>query len=232
MTSSFQFFPCPWCVHCGSRQEEHASAVVWYTETSVTLSKCGVCGEQRDPFVELEFPLISLDLALHRVPAFRHVIGNRRMNLPNWLRYSSVLVIVEYISGIWVDESDPGWSEAALYVLPTVLGFGASFALFYLACVACLGVHDHELQKCIVRAFLVSKFPSLLLPIAIAWSYSSDFYSIIAVYSFTCSIAAACALPGMQGSVLRPLVVAVSAMAPVLVRANVAKSIGLQTDDL
>ena len=215
----FQFYPCPRCVHCGAEQEKGASAVIWYTKSSVSLTKCIVCNERRDPFVELDFPVISLELMLHRVPAFRHIICNRRVNISNWMRYASVIMIVEYTSSLWVDDLDPGWREAVTTLGATILTLASSLVLFSLtATLIASPANLREFIECTLRAYLVSRFPSLILLIAIAWAYPSNFYHVIAIYAFTCNIAAANALPDMDKPDWKCILVATSSACPLIIR--------------
>lgn len=47
------------------------------THASVKLTRCTKCGNDVDPFVEREALLVSFDLILHRIAAYRHTLFNR-----------------------------------------------------------------------------------------------------------------------------------------------------------
>jgi len=61
------------CVECGVKAPV---AYRWYTDLAVKLVQCESCGENVDKYVEFDGVLVSLDVLLHRKPAFRHVIFN------------------------------------------------------------------------------------------------------------------------------------------------------------
>jgi len=61
------------CVECGVKAPV---AYRWYTEVAVKLVQCENCGENVDKYVEFDGVLVSLDVLLHRKPAFRHVLFN------------------------------------------------------------------------------------------------------------------------------------------------------------
>jgi len=61
------------CVECGVKAPV---AYRWYTESAVKLVQCENCGENVDKYVEFDGVLVSLDVLLHRKPAFRHVLFN------------------------------------------------------------------------------------------------------------------------------------------------------------
>mmetsp|Transcript_16261 Transcript_16261/g.35362 ORF Transcript_16261/g.35362 Transcript_16261/m.35362 type:complete len:364 (-) Transcript_16261:1767-2858(-) len=50
---------------------------LYLTHASVKLTRCANCGNDVDPFVEREALLVSFDLILHRIAAYRHALFNR-----------------------------------------------------------------------------------------------------------------------------------------------------------
>ena len=47
------------------------------TRSALKLTRCQTCGLDVDPYVEREELLVSFDLILHRIAAYRHVLFNR-----------------------------------------------------------------------------------------------------------------------------------------------------------
>ena len=167
----------------------------------MTLAKCKSCGVRLDPFVELEFPLIALELMLHRVPAFRHVLCNRVLEVSIWLRFALVINLIEVLAHFWITRKDPTLDEVVVHLTQSLIVFTSSLMCFC-TCVTLLSSKPFaslatfvERTGCQMRALILSRFPSLLLVVAMAWWYPSDFYPVIALYTFSTSIAAARALP-------------------------------------
>jgi len=65
------------CVECGVKAPV---AYRWYTDLAVKLVQCENCGQNVDKYVEFDGVLVSLDVLLHRKPAFRHVIFNAQFD--------------------------------------------------------------------------------------------------------------------------------------------------------
>ena len=59
------------CVECGAAVP---CAYVVYGEGNVRLTVCTACGSVADRYVELEGVLVFIDVVLHRVPAYRHLL--------------------------------------------------------------------------------------------------------------------------------------------------------------
>jgi hypothetical protein len=211
-------YPCACCVNCGAEQEPDTSSLVWLSDTSVTLAKCRVCHERLDPFVELEFPLIALELMLHRVPAFRHVICNRQLGMSIWIRFALVINFIEVLAHFWITRRDPTPQEVVRHLVASLLVFIASCTSFSLVSSLFLRKEmSKDLVLCELRALILSRFPSVLLVIAMAWWFPSDFYPVIALYTFTASLAAARALPDVD-SLLKAGLIAFFGVAPRLAR--------------
>jgi len=211
-------FPCRICVVCGTEQEPGTSSVIWYSDTSVSLATCKTCWEHLDPFVELEFQLIALDLMLHRVMAFRHVLCNRTYNLSIWMRFAIVINVIEVLAHFWVARRDPTFEEIFYDLAETTVIFGLSM-LCFCSSVSLMSRENNtwEHWSTRMRAFILSRFPSLLFVIAMAWWFPGDFYPVIALYSFSTSVAAARALPEVD-TIWMAIFVAVCGAVPRLAR--------------
>lgn len=210
-----RLYRCRICVNCGESQDEGTLSIIYYSEASVSLAKCKYCNLRLDPYVEYEFLLVVFDLMLHRLPAFRHVICNMPLNVLKWLRFTIVINLIEVLSQLWLSNIDPGHEHLPQYLLKSFLTFLASFILFIGSITLYLRKFDTEIIEYSLRSFILSRFPSVLLVIGICWSYSSDFYFVIMVYSFTISMAAAIVIPGIGKSWIAALI-AFNGVLPVL----------------
>ncbi|CAN0092510.1 unnamed protein product [Laminaria digitata] len=63
------------CVECG---RPVARLFREYNKGSIRLGRCSYCCSVADKYVECEFVLIAIDLALHRIQAYRHLLFNRK----------------------------------------------------------------------------------------------------------------------------------------------------------
>ncbi|CAM9641939.1 unnamed protein product [Discosporangium mesarthrocarpum] len=67
-------FRSPICVECGRPVE---LLFRQYTKGSIRLGRCSACSAVADKYIEYEFVLVAIDLTLHRIQAYRHVLFNR-----------------------------------------------------------------------------------------------------------------------------------------------------------
>ncbi|KAJ1702736.1 hypothetical protein LUZ63_002515 [Rhynchospora breviuscula] len=63
----------PRCVGCGSPVQR---LYVQYSPGNIRLMKCDKCKAVADPYIECEFMIILIDLILHKVEAYRHLLFN------------------------------------------------------------------------------------------------------------------------------------------------------------
>ncbi|CAM9211579.1 unnamed protein product [Scytosiphon promiscuus] len=63
------------CVECG---RPVALLFREYNKGNIRLGRCSYCRSVADKYIECEFVLIAIDLALHRVQAYRHLLFNMR----------------------------------------------------------------------------------------------------------------------------------------------------------
>ena len=64
------------CVECG-----HDVKALYreFSKGNIRLAHCEFCGELADKYVELDAHIVFIDLVLHRVQAYRHVLYNRQI---------------------------------------------------------------------------------------------------------------------------------------------------------
>ena len=77
---------------------------------------------------------------------------------------------------------------------------------------------DKETTALEMRALVLSRFPSVLLVIAMAWWFPSNFYAVIALYTTSTSFAAVRSLPGIESNT-QAAFVAICAAIPRVVKA-------------
>jgi hypothetical protein len=73
------------CTACGAACQQ---TVKDFGQGSFSLMRCSECGDVCDKFVEFELTLVVIELILHRVGAYRHVLFNRLApdSASHWLR--------------------------------------------------------------------------------------------------------------------------------------------------
>lgn len=59
---------------CG---ENIKALYIEYSENNLRLTRCPKCGHVTDKYIEYELLLVLIDIILHRIPAFRHLLFNR-----------------------------------------------------------------------------------------------------------------------------------------------------------
>ena len=138
------------CLSCGSPSPDfyrllsangQPDAAKKNTTTSRTanlqLTECQTCGAVVDPYMELEWLLVGLNLILLRQEAYRHVYWNRLQELPSPfqleprdVRTCLSLVVLVVMTARWPPGSFSTWSVDAL---PYLLLIGISCVLYVLA---------------------------------------------------------------------------------------------------
>jgi len=72
----FSNFPRMICVECGN---DVKALYREYSKGNIRLAHCPHCSSIADKYVELEAHIVFIDLILHRVQAYRHVLFNRQI---------------------------------------------------------------------------------------------------------------------------------------------------------
>ncbi|VDO28742.1 unnamed protein product [Heligmosomoides polygyrus] len=68
------------CVNC---MEPAVSLYQRYSEGVIRLSDCKGCGEVVDKYVEYDTMLVVIDLIIHNISAYRHLLYNMRIQVWN-----------------------------------------------------------------------------------------------------------------------------------------------------
>jgi hypothetical protein len=178
------------CVHCGTFQHPGTSPLTFYSATTFNLSKCKTCSHTLDPFVEFQFSLIALELMLHRVPAFRHLISNKTVSFDQWMRFTLVCTNIETLSQIWRNQRELTSSEF-IFTFSQTSFINALCFLSFSTCASVLLPKPID-QGMIFRSWTVGRFPVLILVIALAWGYNpEEFFWGISVYCFSITLSCA-----------------------------------------
>jgi len=103
------------CVECG--EGPVASLYVEYSAQNVKLSRCRVCNEVADKYIEYDAVLVLIDVVLHRKEAYRHYLWNLKKH---WVQHSlGALFLAVVASGSIVKAACLGLlsadADAALY---------------------------------------------------------------------------------------------------------------------
>jgi hypothetical protein len=207
--------PC-YCVHCSTLNP--FGAIIRFSDASVALTRCSICNQYVDPYVELETVLICLDLCLHRMPAYRHVILNRSLDTSYLVRFSLLTLVVDSNATAWVLNS---WSPQ-IYFGTACIGFISSTWIGWLLLknnqsipLITITTTTSNTNLIICRALLLSRFPSVILfTIASAWEYSSMFQNLIGLLSFTVLIASLHTFQSLQKSILVASIVSIIRILP------------------
>ena len=69
------------------------SLYIEYSESNLRLTRCPECGQVTDKYIEYELLLVLIDIVLHRMPAFRHLLFNRYNRLIT--RVSHHIIIIQ-----------------------------------------------------------------------------------------------------------------------------------------
>lgn len=88
------------CVYCGAPVEELYRS---YGE-SVSLCRCSACRCEADPYVERDWTMVALDVALLKTPVLRHVLRNETVTRERVMRLVAWLVLLDtFVRGRNVD---------------------------------------------------------------------------------------------------------------------------------
>eukprot|EP01080_Neovahlkampfia_damariscottae_P002471 gene2471-3180_t len=60
------------CIECGTETDSLSNEI----KNEIRLNICKNCNQYVDKYIEYEFIIIFIDLLLHKIPAYRHIIYN------------------------------------------------------------------------------------------------------------------------------------------------------------
>lgn len=141
-----------------------------------------------DKYVEYDGVLVALDVVLHRVAAYRHVLFNSgaRVGRLFGARHARLLLVYALLDA-WLKSSAGAapFAPALAVAVAELLAFGAG-TLFAVACALTVRVSLAEVAATLVLASFGRCF--LLLPMV--WRYDAPVLALFDVFVLTSSIAA------------------------------------------
>ncbi|MES1912415.1 MAG: hypothetical protein MHM6MM_004694 [Cercozoa sp. M6MM] len=173
----------PVCVECG---EEVVRTYRQYAgQNNVRLSRCQTCGHVADKYVEYETLLVALDVLLHRVQAFRHVLLNRQnARLTPFLQLALVAALASAASK---------WHIYRHWCVPLALTEMLLFVAGVLVGTYALHKRRKQHAKLALSASLLAQSPKLLLLMPHVWHFNrdgADLAVVVYAFSFTCAVTA------------------------------------------
>lgn len=152
------------CVHCGSEVERLYKS---YGPGTISLMKCDACGAIADPYVEYDWVLVYLELALLKLAMFRHVLCNEEVSFPRIARLSLLILMLELFS-----QSEPLDPDAPFEMIGAsvnvVLRYGVQVCIMY-----ALFWRRIRRWDALLMAFLIgSIIPKCLYAMSMVWDYA------------------------------------------------------------
>lgn len=152
------------CIECG---DNAAAQFRRFSETVVKLEQCESCGENVDKYVEFDGVLVSLDVLLHRKPAFRHVLFNRDFNA-HWKLGIVFLICTSYTrwssSRIIYGEDGVSSNLPAAHQLDALLLYAMELKFYLMFLLSALDLFVFILStSCLSRIF--SAHPKVPFPV-------------------------------------------------------------------
>lgn len=157
------------CVECGEVVE---SLYVEFSEGNIRLTRCSMCSNVADKYIEYELILVLIDIILHRRPAFRHLLFNRQdfaraMNSIKWTFIGTVLVnsmLKFIILHEHIYSTMPAWLVFGHLILSSVLehGISSSIIIWVVCCYRDYQTLDGGQNKFLRKLYFSIAFPEYL----------------------------------------------------------------------
>uniref|UniRef100_A0A6A7G8X0 Protein ARV n=1 Tax=Hirondellea gigas TaxID=1518452 RepID=A0A6A7G8X0_9CRUS len=200
------------CVECGSAVNHVYRD---YGKGNVRLTRCQICHEYADKYIEYEFMLVLLDLILHRHQVYRHLLFNRIDYHESGVDVTLLKLIPAFICfdaylkwfrlAKYYDESFDSASLATVSSFSskpydyhfTLLGCAAlEFLLFVLGILMIARLTQRKVDthfvkyNYLVMAILISTFGRLLIVLMMIWDYDVNFGRVVNIFILTSNITA------------------------------------------
>ncbi len=144
-----------------------------YGPGNVSLAKCNVCGQVADPYVEQDWVMQALDLALLKGPLLRHMLCNDSFGAFRTVRAGSFFLLIETFVRVHrrsllenvgaAQVAEVIWWSVVLRLLLTV---AVTYALF------CITNHSTKYGAGVLAALLVGSIVPLCLDaLSLVWDY-------------------------------------------------------------
>ncbi|KAJ3670016.1 hypothetical protein LUZ60_010340 [Juncus effusus] len=179
------------CVGCGAAVR---TLYVQYSPGNIRLMKCEKCKAVADPYIECEFMIILIDLILHKVEAYRHLLFNM-LNLESNLSkdillksfFVYILLDAYRISFLQTGDSSNDlllaiWTFAK--ILTGVILGNLIFMLLILTGVNfVLNIsYDIKRYKEVILAIIISSYLKLFLFSMMVWDFPSSVLLIVDIF--------------------------------------------------
>lgn len=97
------------CIECGQCID---SLYFEFGEGNVTLKRCENCGSVADKYIEYELSIVLIDIILHRKPAVRHLLHNRKDVAIHWSgMLLGVMLVNVFLKAIVLYNKSPTFSK-------------------------------------------------------------------------------------------------------------------------
>lgn len=156
------------CVHC-----EHKVVELFKTySATIVLTNCDSCKKTCDPYVELPWVVLCLDMLLLKPPVFRHLLLNTSFSAMVMLQRFSLLLLVDSFvraaSGSNVISALAAFEGALFFALKCVVHVALVFAALHV-----VGFREDVGWGTVVNSFLVGSIcPKSVNALALVWEYS------------------------------------------------------------
>ena len=170
-----------------------------FSKGNIRLTRCEHCRRDADKYVESELLLIFLDLMLHRVEAYRHVIFNR---LPyrdsgidgRLLRIYALFMLCDaYMKTVRIGGDAVTMATAGVALLLSVLESWVLVAGIFFAARQAMGHRPGQLSfkhNYLVTAMIVSSFGKLFCAMMVVWDHHVAFSHVITIFTLSSHVAA------------------------------------------
>uniref|UniRef100_A0A0D9VZU2 Protein ARV n=1 Tax=Leersia perrieri TaxID=77586 RepID=A0A0D9VZU2_9ORYZ len=176
----------PRCVGCGRRVK---TLYVQYSPGNIRLMKCDTCKAVADPYIECEFMIILIDLILHKIRAYRHLLFNK---LRIYSSFDKGILVLSILLHIVLDafrislprdnKADSSTSTfSAIFNCGKILGYSLLGNIIFMATLLL------EVQFMLKLSFDIRRCREVLLAIIIS-SYLKLFHMAMMVWEFPPSV--------------------------------------------
>ncbi|XP_078176198.1 protein ARV 2-like [Carex rostrata] len=191
----------PRCIGCGSLVR---MLYVQYSPGNIRLMKCEKCKAVADPYIECEFMIILIDLILHKVEAYRHLLFNMLYldsDVYKGILQSSVLAYIfldaykiSFLNGGALDSSDSLLSAiwCCAKILTGALVEDIIFMLFILMGSKFVLNFSYNIERYreVILAIIISSYLKLFLLSTMVWESPLSVIHIVNIFVLSSNIVA------------------------------------------
>lgn len=182
------------CVECGSQVP---NLYVEFSQENIKLTRCLSCNLVADKYIEYELVLVVIDIILHRIQAYRHILFNRVIygGFPVDIRLivlGNVLLNFLFKLVIFHDLFMPTVSNAHIFMhllISTIVEHVAFATCIFMSILAIRGAHTAS-EAFLRKLYVAISFPEPLckVPLLVLLSWDRNLGLLILVAILSCSI--------------------------------------------